>query len=318
MLASKTEKDALGGTLLFNAAHYALRPWPWIIVALASMLVYPTVADIARTFPNVDPALLGHDLAYPAMFRFLPAGWLGLMVAGLLAAYVSTLSTHLNWGGSYLVHDFYRRFLRSGAADKHYVLVGRITTVLLMVAAAFLTLVLDTAKASFDLLLSIGAGTGLLYLLRWFWWRINAWSEVAAMVSSFLVAVGFFVAGKMGHPVPGHVSLLTTIAVTTVAWVATTLLTAPTERSVLVNFYKLVRPAGGGWGTVAAEAGVGPSPDSIPQQLLGWVLGIGCVYGALFGAGSFLFGATTQGWVWTAVFVVCGVGLLRVVPRMWK
>ena len=318
MLASKTEKDALGGTLLFNAAHYALRPWPWIVVALASMLVYPTVADIARTFPNVDPSLLGHDLAYPAMFRFLPVGWLGLMVAGLLAAYVSTLATHLNWGGSYLVHDFYRRFLRPGADDKHYVLVGRLTTVLLMVAAAFLTLVLDTAKASFDLLLSIGAGTGLLYLLRWFWWRVNAWSEVAAMVSSFLVAVGFFVAGKMGHPVAGHVSLLTTIAVTTLAWVTTTLLTAPTERSVLVRFYQLVRPAGAGWGPVAAEAGVGASPDSIPQQLLGWVLGIGAIYGALFGAGSFLFGASTQGWVWTAVFAGCGAGLVRIVPRMWR
>ncbi|HEU4569451.1 MAG TPA: sodium:solute symporter family protein [Gemmatimonadales bacterium] len=318
MLASRSEKDALGGTLLFNAAHYALRPWPWILVALASILVYPTLGDIARTFPNVDPALLGHDLAYPAMFRFLPVGWLGLMIAGLLAAYVSTLSTHLNWGGSYLVHDLYRRFLRPGADDRHYVLVGRLTTLLLMAAAAGLTLVLDTAKASFDLLLSIGAGTGLLYLLRWFWWRINAWAEVAAMVSSFLVAVGFFVAAKAGHPLPGHVVLLITIATTTVAWIATALLTAPTERSVLVNFYKLVRPAGPGWAPVAAEAGVGPSPDSIPQQLLGWVLGVACIYGALFGAGSFLFGATTQGWVWTAVFVASGAGLVRIVPRMWR
>ncbi|HVX88286.1 MAG TPA: sodium:solute symporter family protein [Gemmatimonadales bacterium] len=318
MLASKTEKDALGGTLLFNAAHYALRPWPWVIVALASMIVYPTVGDIARTFPNVDPSLLGHDLAYPAMFRFLPAGWLGLMIAGLLAAYVSTLSTHLNWGGSYLVHDLYRRFIKPGADDKHYVLVGRITTLLLMVCAAGLTYVLQSAKASFDLLLSVGAGTGLLYLLRWFWWRVNAWAEVAAMVSSFLVAVGFFVAGRMGHAVPGHVSLLTTIAITTVAWVSTTLLTAPTERSVLVKFYTLVRPAGAGWGPIAAEAGIGPSPDSIPQQMLGWVLGIACIYGALFGAGSFLFGATTQGWVWTAVFVVSGIGLVRIVPRMWR
>ena len=318
MLASKTEKDALGGTLLFNAAHYALRPWPWVIVALASMLVYPTVGDIARTFPNVDPSLLGNDLAYPAMFRFLPVGWLGLMVAGLLAAYVSTLSTHLNWGGSYLVHDLYRRFLKPGAPDKHYVLVGRLTTVLLMVAAAFLTLVLDTAKASFDLLLSIGAGTGLLYLLRWFWWRINAWAEIAAMVSSFCVAVAFFVAGKLGHAVPGHVSLLATIGVTTVAWVTTTLLTAPTDRATLVNFYRLVRPAGAGWGSVAAESGVGSSPDSIPQQLLGWVLGVACVYGALFGAGSFLFGQMAQGWVWTAVFVVSGIGLIRIVPRMWR
>ena len=318
MLASKSEKDAMGGTLLFNAAHYALRPWPWIIVALASLLIYPELSDISRTFPDLDPSLLGHDLAYPAMFRFLPVGWLGLMVAGLLAAYISTLATHLNWGGSYLVHDLYRRFLHPKADDKHYVLMGRLTTVLLMVAAAFLTLVLDSAKASFDLLLSIGAGTGLLYLLRWFWWRINAWAEIAAMVSSFCVAVGFFVAGKMGHAVPSHIALLSTIGITTLAWVSTTLLTAPTDRAVLVNFYKLVRPAGPGWGAISAEAGVGPSPDSIPQQMLGWVLGVACVYGALFGAGSFLFGQMAQGWVWSAVFVGSGLGLIRIVPRMWK
>jgi SSS family solute:Na+ symporter len=318
MLASKTEKDALGGTLLFNVAHYALRPWPWIIVALASLLVYPTVADIAVAFPNVDPSLLGHDLAYPAMFKFLPVGWLGVMIAGLLAAYVSTVATHLNWGGSYLVHDLYRRFFKPDADDRHYVMVGRLITALLMVVAALLTLVLDTAKASFDLLLSIGAGTGLLYLLRWFWWRVNAWAEIAAMVSSFIVAVGFFVAGKMGTAIPGHVALLSTIAVTTLAWVTTALVTAPTERSVLVKFYQLVRPAGPGWGSIATEAGVGPSPDSLPQQLLGWVLGIAFVYAGLFGAGSFLLGAPTQGWVWVVVFVVSGAGLLKIVPRMWR
>jgi SSS family solute:Na+ symporter len=318
MLASKTEKDALGGTLLFNVAHYALRPWPWIIVALASLLVYPTVADIAVAFPHVDPSLLGHDLAYPAMFKFLPVGWLGLMVAGLLAAYVSTLSTHLNWGGSYLVHDFYRRFLKPNADDKHYVMVGRIVTALLMVLAALLTMVLESAKASFDILLSIGAGTGLLYLLRWFWWRVNAWAEIAAMVSSFIVAVGFFVAGKMGAAIPGHIALLATIGIATVAWVTTALVTSPTERSVLVKFYQLVRPAGPGWGSIATEAGVGPSPDSLPQQLLGWVLGIAFVYAGLFGSGSFLLGATTQGWVWTVVFVVSGMGLLKIVPQMWK
>jgi Na+/proline symporter len=185
MLAARSEKDAMGGTLLFNVAHYALRSWPWIIVALASMLVYPQLSDIARTFPYVDPKLIGHDMAYPAMLRFLPHGMLGLMVAGMLAAYVSTIATHLNWGTSYLVHDFYRRFLRGGADERHYVLVGRIVTGLLMVAAAGVTYVLDTARASFELMLSVGAGTGLLYLLRWFWWRVNAWCEIAAMASSF-------------------------------------------------------------------------------------------------------------------------------------
>ncbi len=198
MLASRSENDALKGTLFFNFAHYALRPWPWIIVALASLLVYPQLSDIARTFPYVDPKLIGHDMAYPAMLRFLPAGFLGLMVAGMLAAYVSTLSTHLNWGTSYLVHDIYRRFVKPGAEERHYVMVGRLVTAGLMVVAAFLTFVLDSARESFELLLSIGAGTGLLYLLRWFWWRVNAWSEIAAMASSFVVAIGFFIAKKAG------------------------------------------------------------------------------------------------------------------------
>jgi Na+/proline symporter len=318
MLAAKSEKDALGGTLLFNAAHYALRPWPWIIVALSSLLVFPKLSDIARTFPYVDPRLIGHDMAYPAMLKFLPPGFMGLMVAGLLAAYVSTLSTHLNWGTSYLVHDFYRRFIKPGATEKHYVLMGRVVTALLMVAAAFLTLVLESARQSFDLLLSVGAGTGLIYLLRWFWWRINAWSEVAAMVSSFLVALGFFVAGKMGRPVLSHVSLVITIVVTTAVWVGVTFLTKPTDRKTLIQFYRLVRPAGPGWREIQAEAGVGPSPDSLPQSMLGWVLGCVLVYAALFGAGSLLYGHRIQALVWLALFMMSGVGLLRLMPRLWS
>ncbi len=318
MLASKSEADALKGTLFFNFAHYALRPWPWIIVALASLLVFPQLADIERTFPYVDRNLIGHDMAYPAMLTFLPPGFLGLMIAGLLAAYVSTLSTHLNWGTSYLVHDFYRRFLKPGASEKHYVLTGRIVTGLLMLVAALLTYVLDSARASFELLMSIGAGTGLLYLLRWFWWRINAWSEIAAMASSFVIAAGFFVAGKMGATIPAHVSLLITVAATTVVWVAVTLLSAPTDRRTLIDFYKLVRPAGPGWNSVRAESGVGPSPDSLPMSLLGWVLGCTFVYAALFGAGSFLYGRTAQGTVWLVLFLLSGFGLLRLLPRMWR
>src|SRR5215211_4661428 len=268
MLAARSEKDALCGTLFFNFAHYALRPWPWIIVALASILVFPSLDDIRRAFPYVDPSLIGHDMAYPAMLTFLPAGLLGLMVAGLLAAYVSTISTHLNWGTSYIVHDFYRRFMKPGQTEKHYIMVGRLVTAALMTVAAGLTFVLDTAQASFNLLLSVGAGTGLIYLLRWYWWRINAWSEIAAMVSSFAVAVGFFIAGKTGAAIPATTSLLITVAVTTVVWVAATYLTSPTDRATLVEFYRLVRPAGPGWEPVRAEAGVGPSPDSITQSLL--------------------------------------------------
>jgi len=319
MLAARSERDAMAGPLLFNVAHYALRSWPWIIVALSSMLVYPTLADIARTFPYVDPRLIGHDMAYPAMLRFLPAGFMGLMIAGLLAAYISTISTQLNWGTSYLVHDLYRRFLRPGADERHYVRAGRITTVLLMAVAAAFTFALESARQTFDLLLSIGAGTGLLYLLRWFWWRINAWSEIAAMAGSFLIALAFFITRKAGVPVPSHVALLATVAATTAVWVTVTLLTRPAGTDTLVGFYRLVRPAGPGWKPVAARAGpLEAPPDPLTRSLLGWVLGCAFVYAALFGAGSFIYGNTPQGLLWAAVFVLSGAGLLRLLPRMWS
>jgi SSS family solute:Na+ symporter len=317
MLASKSERDALAGTLLFNVCHYALRSWPWIIVALASILVYPSLADIARTFPYVDPALIGHDMAYPAMLRFLPAGFLGLMVAGLLAAYVSTIATHLNWGTSYLVHDFYRRFLHSNATEAHYVMIGRIMTALLMLLAGLLTFALDSARETFDLLLSVGAGTGLIYLLRWFWWRINAWSEISAMASSFIVAVTFFVLQKSGMGLPPHLSLLATVAITTLVWVTVTLMTQPIDRATLVKFYRLVRPSGPGWKPVAAEAGQVSSGDNLPQALVGWILGCTFVYAGLFGTGSFIYGKTSQGLVWLGLFVVSGIGLIRLLPRLW-
>ena len=318
MLASKSERDALAGTLFFNVAHYALRSWPWIIVALASILVYPTLADIGRTFPYVDPSLIGHDMAYPAMLRFLPVGWLGLMVAGLLAAYVSTISTHLNWGTSYLVHDFYRRFMKPGRDEKHYVMVGRLVTALLMLLAGLLTFRLQTAGKTFQLLLSIGAGTGLIYLLRWFWWRINAWSEISAMASSFITSLVLFLRDTPAHPVSPVFSLLVTVAITTVVWVTVTLLTAPANRDTLISFYRLVRPAGPGWKPIAAAAGPVESPDSLPQSLLGWVLGCTFIYAALFGTGSFIYGKTAQGLVWLGFFVVSGMGLLRLLPRIWS
>jgi Na+/proline symporter len=318
MLAARSENDALKGTLFFNFAHYALRPWPWIIVALASMLVYPQLSDIATTFPNVDPSLIGHDMAYPAMLRFLPAGMLGLMVAGLLAAYVSTIATHLNWGTSYLVNDLYRRFLAPGLEERQYVLVGRVVTALLMVVAALLTYVLDTARESFELLLSIGAGTGLLYLLRWFWWRVNAWSEVSAMVASFAVSLGLFIARKNGFEMASHVALIWTVGITTLVWITVTLVTAPADRSRLAEFYRLVRPAGPGWNTIRAESGLPPSTDSMANSLLGWVLGCLFVYSALFGTGSYIYGRASQAVMWTIVFVVSAVGLWRLLPRMWK
>jgi SSS family solute:Na+ symporter len=317
MLAARSERDALAGTLLFNVAHYAIRSWPWIIVALASLLVYPTVADIGAALPHVDPRLIGHDMAYPAMLRFLPAGLLGLMVAGLLSAYVSTISTHLNWGTSYLVHDVYRRFIRGDADETHYVAVGRWCTALLMVLATLVTYVLETAKQSFDLLLAIGAGTGLLYLLRWFWWRITAWSEIAAMATSFVLALGLAIAQKNGVQFPSAVGLLLSVGVTTAVWLAVAYVGPRTDRATLLSFYRLVRPAGPGWADIRREAGVPAAPDSLPQALLGWVLGLAFVYGALFGVGSLLFGHTVLGATWLVVAVASGTGLARLLPRLW-
>ena len=318
MLAAKSERDALAGTLFFNVMHYALRPWPWIIVALSSMIIFPNLSDIGATFPYVDPRLVGHDMAYSAMLKFLPAGFLGIMIAGMLAAYVSTLSTHLNWGTSYIVHDFYRRFIRQEQEERHYVFVGRVITGLLMFAAAGLTFVLTSAQQSFNLLMSIGAGTGLIYLLRWFWWRISAWSEIAAMASSFVVSIGFFIAQKLGVPIDANVVLLVTIAVTTVCWVAATYLSSPTEPAILESFYRLVRPPGPGWRSVRERAGLAPSPDSLADSLLGWVLGCTFIYAALFGAGSFLYGRWPQGFLWLVLFIASGAGLVWLLPRLWS
>ncbi|MEP6590826.1 MAG: sodium:solute symporter family protein [Gemmatimonadota bacterium] len=318
MLAAKSERDALAGTLFFNVAHYALRSWPWIIVALASMLVFPTLDSIRVAFPNVDPGLVGHDMAYPAMLKFLPHGFLGVMIAGMLAAYISTIVTHLNWGSSYLVHDLWRRFIRPDASERHYVFMGRVTTLLLSVAGIAFTFVLDDAKQAFTLLLSVGAGTGLLYLLRWFWWRINAWCEIAAMVTSFLMALGFFIAAKQGVAIPASLPLLGTVAGTTIVWVITAFVTAPTERRTLLSFYRQVRPAGPGWRSVREEVGIGPSPDSLPQAFLAWMLGIMMVYGALFGTGSLLYGRTGPAIFWIVTCVISGGWLIRLVPRLWS
>jgi SSS family solute:Na+ symporter len=318
MLAARSEKDALAGTLFFNVAHYGMRTWPWIIVALSSLLVFPQLDDIARAFPDVPRSMIGNDIAYPAMLTFLPVGWLGLMVAGLLSAYVSTIVTHLNWGTSYLVHDLYRRFLRPDATESHYVGVGRWVTALLMVLASGVTFFLDTASAGFTLLLSIGAGTGLLYLLRWYWWRVNAAAEIAAMVASFVVAVGILIAQKSGVAIAGHVALLTTVGVTTVTWITAAFLGPKTDDAVLTRFYALVRPAGPGWTAIRARSGLAASPDSITQALSGWICGVFFVYAALFGVGSLLAGNTALATMWGVTFLVSGFCVVRVLQGFWR
>jgi Na+/proline symporter len=322
MLASKSEKDALSAVLFFNIAHYVFRPWPWILVALCSLIVYPELSDIQRAFPNLEPRLLGHDIAYPAMLTFLPSGFLGLMVGGLIAASSSTILTHLNWGASYLVHDFYRRFVKTDADEHHYVQAGRIATVGIFIGAAASVYLLDTAKDVFDIILQVGAGTGLLYLVRWFWWRVNAWCEIVAMVSSFLVSIGLLVLRSQGIVFSTHVALVVTVAITTICWVATAYLGPETDRSVLVNFYRAVHPAGPGWGPVRAVAGGIPTAvadrDNIPLALLGWVAGCTAIWSALFAEGSYLYGRMPQALFLTVIFIASSLVLMFVVKRTWS
>ncbi len=322
MLAAKSERDALGGTLFFNFAHYVLRPWPWILVGLCSMVIFPELSDIKKAFPDLPDGLLGHDIAYPAMMQFLPTGWLGLMVAGLLAAYVSTIITHLNWGTSYLVHDFYQRFINPGKTDKHYVGVGRMMTVVLMLVAGAITLFMETAQDNFKLLLQIGAGTGSLYLFRWFWWRINAVSEVTAMVASLVVAFVFQVIAKGqvdGEAVPWFIKhqLPLGVGITTLSWVIATFVSKPTDAATLRKFYDKVRPAGPGWAKIRAESGLPASPDSLPMALLGTVLGVTMIWTGLFATGSFLYGNHRDGMILGAVFLGASVALISLVRKLW-
>nr|MCU0402583.1 Na+:solute symporter [Algoriphagus sp.] len=223
MLSAKDEKNAIGATLFFNIAHYALRPWPWIIVALSSLVIFPNISDLQAAFPNIPVDKLGDDLAYPAMLSFLPTGLVGIVLASLIAAVMSTLSTHLNWGSSYVVNDFYLRFIKPEASDKELVAVGRISTVLLMALSAFLALAMSSALDAFQILLQIGAGTGLIFILRWFWWRINAYTEISAMAISFVVAIFFEVINpKIGLiDIPAEVSylkLIYSVSITTIGW----------------------------------------------------------------------------------------------------
>jgi len=323
MLASKSEKDSLGAVLFFNIAHYVLRPWPWIIVGLCSLIIYPNLSDIQEAFPHLDASLIGHDIAYPAMLTFLPIGFIGLMVGGLIAANSSTILTHLNWGASYLVHDFYRRFWRRNETEKHYVSAGRLVTVLLFLCASGMVYLLDTAKSAFDIILQVGAGTGLLYLVRWFWWRVNAWCEVVAMISSFAVSIALLVLHKLGIDIGTHWALMITVGVTTVCWVLTTFLGPETDRKTLIEFYKKVRPFGPGWSGIRKEAGISveeakATHQNIPLGLLGWAAGCTVIWSSLFTVGNFLYGRTSYALALLGVFLASGLVLLWVINRMWS
>lgn len=308
MLAAKDEGHALGATFLFNIAHIALRPWPWILIALASLIVYPNVIDLQTAFPDVSKASIGEDLAYPAMLSFLPAGLLGLVVASLIAAFMSTISTHLNWGSSYVVNDFYVRFLNPKATDKQQVNVGRISTVVLMLLAALLSAYIESAKDGFDLLLQIGAGTGLIFILRWFWYRINAYTEITGMVVSFLFAVTMEIIEPQWE---GWITLILGVVVTTICWLAVTFATQPASKETLAIYYGKIRPFGSGWKKVLGE-NIDRPDGKLPIQILSMVLGTVVVYSALFGVGAVLYGEGSQAAVLIGTFVVAGVILIRI------
>ena len=314
MLAARNERHARAAVLLFNAAYYGLRPWPWILVALCSIAVFPNLESIAAAFPDVDPAIINDDLAYPAMLqRVLPAGWLGLVVASLAAAYISTISTHLNWGSSYIVHDFYGRFVKPEASEKEQVLVGRIAIVLMMCVAGFISLQLSNALQGFEIMLQIGAGTGLLFILRWFWWRINAVSEIVAMVVSFVVAVSF----KVFDPgLAAWQELIIGVGITTASWVSATLLSPPSADETLRAFCRLINPGGRGWRPIYVQLereGHEFENESvnIPRGILCMVLGCATVYGLLFATGSWLYDQTGSAMAFAVLSIASAYGIVR-------
>lgn len=317
MLAARSEGDAVRATLFFNVAHYALRPWPWIIVALASLIVYPDLAAIATRFPDLDRAIIGHDLAYPAMLVLLPHGVLGIVVASLAAAYMSTISTHLNWGASYVIEDVYRRFLEPDRDGAHYVLAARVVTIALGALASVAALWLGHAVQAFQILLQIGAGTGLIFLLRWFWWRINAWSELSAMVISFLVAVYFqFVHGALGGvPWSPTAQLVVGICITTAGWVAVTYLTPATDRNVLQAFYDRIQPIDLGW-RGAVDVSASRDREDVAAAAACWFLGSVAVYAALFATGYVLYGRFGLASLCGASAVAAGWTVFALLPRL--
>ena len=305
MLAAKDENHAIGATFFFNIMHYALRPWPWILVALASLVVFPDLNSIQTAFPNITADKLGHDLAYPAMLTKLPTGLLGLVLASLISAYMSTISTQLNWGSSYVVYDFYKRQINPNASQKRLVAVGRISTVILMVLSTLLALLLQNAMQLFNLLLVFGAGTGLIFILRWFWWRINAWSEIVAMVASgfisLLLAIPAFgvketLFGAQGF-FPAWVEFPFVVFVTTLLWILTTFLTPAESKEVLRSFYTKIQPGGPGWKKVidaAIKDGVnleeGEQGWTVPSGIVAMLLGCLVIYSVMFATGYFIYG----------------------------
>ena len=299
MLAAKNEKHAMGATFLFNAAHIGIRPWPWILIALASLIFFPTISDITTAFPDIDSSKIGHDLAYPAMLTKLSPGLIGLVLASLMAAFMSTISTHLNWGASYMTHDFYHRFINKEASEKRLVGVGRLSTVILMIFAAIVALWLETALDSFKILLQIGAGTGLIFILRWFWDRINAYSELTAMIVSFLVAVVF---QNNDFDLTSSMQLVAGVCITTIAWLTVTFFTQPENKETLDHFKSLVGNENG------------ELKKDLPKQILLMFLGCIAIYSFLFATGFWLYSNTISAIITSVASIIAFVLIFRI----WK
>ncbi|WP_289037629.1 sodium:solute symporter family protein [uncultured Zobellia sp.] len=330
MLAAKDENHAIGATFFFNIMHYALRPWPWILVALASLVVYPDIASIHEAFPNIAEDKLGQDLAYSAMLTKLPSGLLGVVLASLIAAYMSTISTQLNWGSSYIVFDFYKQQINPNATEKQMVAVGRISTVVLMILSAGLALALENALQIFDILLTFGAGTGLIFILRWFWWRINAWSEITAMFASGVISIvlkttslGAVLFAETTGVFPDWAEYPFVVVVTSAIWLTATFMTQPESKETLRSFYKRIQPGGPGWSKVVDDAKADGEKIknnnekwSVPQGITAMVLGCVLIYTIMFATGYWIYGRIEAALLLTGIAVVSGFLLIRAWNKM--
>ena len=321
LLAAKNESHAVGATLFFNFCHYAVRPWPWIIVALASLIVFPDVASLREAFPGIPETMAKDDMAYPAMLTYLPPGVFGLMFTSLVAAYMSTIATLLNLGASYLVNDFYHRYIDRNADEKRLVMAGRIGTIVLMILSSLIALNLKSAVDNFEILLIIGAGTGLIFMLRWFWWRISAYSEIAAMAIALPTALFFKMGGGAMLGLSSAWELVVAVAVTTVGWIIVTFLTPPDDAKVLREFLRRTRANGPGWRKVIEDAAKDgePIPDAgkrwtVPDGIFCSVIGCVAVYSALFASGAFLYGNFVTAVVLTVIATIAGVTIFI----LWK
>ena len=325
MLAAKNENHSLGATLFFNIMHYALRPWPWILVALASLIIFPDLDAIRETFPNVDEGKIGHDLAYPAMLTLLPSGLLGLVLASLVSAYMSTISTHLNWGSSYVVNDFYKALIKDDGDERALVNVGRISVICLMIVSSIVALMLNNALQLFQIILMFGAGTGSIFILRWFWWRINAWSEIAAMICSGVVSIlfEFTPIGSMIFSedfIQPYFKFPMVVLITTFVWVIVTFITKPDDDETLVKFYKKTKPGGPGWKRIKDLAKLSESENNsewiVPRGILCMILGCFAIYSALFSTGYFIYGEITSGIIFLTTTIIFSYILFNISKKI--